>query len=163
MTTPLIRYFLSIALSIFTFSIAAADDWKPLFDGKSFDGWKKLGGKAEYSIEKGEIVGRSGADTPNSFLTTEKNYTDFVLEFEFWVQDGLNSGVQFRSMSKPEYRDGRVHGYQYELDTSSRAWTAGIFDEANRGWLYPVEYNSTARSLFKNEQWNRGRIECVGN
>ena len=95
--------------------------------------------------------------------TTEKNYTDFVLEFEFWVQDGLNSGVQFRSMSKPEYRDGRVHGYQYELDTSSRAWTAGIYDEANRGWLYPVEYHSPARSLFKNEQWNRARIECVGN
>lgn len=163
MTTPLNRYILSIALSIFSFSIVAADDWKPLFDGKSFDGWKQLGGKAEYSIEKGEIVGRSVANTPNSFLTTEKNYTDFVLEFEFWVQDGLNSGVQFRSMSKPEYRDGRVHGYQYELDTSSRAWTAGIYDEANRGWLYPVEYNSPARSLFKNEQWNRARIECVGN
>ena len=108
MTTPLSRYILSIALSIFTFSIVAADDWKPLFDGKSFDGWKQLGGKAEYSIEKGEIVGRSVADTPNSFLTTEKNYTDFVLEFEFWVQDGLNSGVQFRSMSKPEYRDAMV-------------------------------------------------------
>ena len=163
MTEPLNRYILSIALSIFTFSIVAADEWKPLFNGKSFDGWKQLGGKAEYSIEKSEIVGRSVANTPNSFLTTEESYTDFVLEFEFWVQNGLNSGVQFRSMSKPEYRDGRVHGYQYELDTSSRAWTAGIYDEANRGWLYPVEYNSPARLLFKNEQWNRARIECVGN
>ena len=66
MTTPLNRYILSITFSIFAFSIAAADDWKPLFDGKSFDGWKQLGGKAEYSIEKGEIVGRSVADTTDT-------------------------------------------------------------------------------------------------
>lgn len=155
---------LTIAFTFFAATIATADDWKPLFDGKSFDGWKQLGGQAEYTIENGEIVGRSVADTPNSFLTTEKTYTDFVLEFEFWVQDGLNSGVQFRSMTKPDpdYSDGRVYGYQYELDTSERAWTAGIYDEANRGWLYPVEYNPSARSLFKNEKWNQARIECVG-
>ncbi len=159
----LIRLILSTSLVAFCCIASYADDWKPLFDGKSFDGWKQLGGVAKYTIKNGEIIGTSVADTPNSFMTTKKDYTDFVLEFEVWVQDGLNSGVQFRSMSKPEYNNGRVHGYQFELDTAERAWTAGIYDEANRGWLYPVDYNEPARSLFKHEQWNTARIECVGN
>jgi hypothetical protein len=147
--------------STFTF----ADDWEPLLSGNSFDGWKQLGGAAKYTIKNGEVTGTSVADTPNSFMTTEKDYTDFVLEFEVWIQDGLNSGVQFRSNTKPnpDLPDGRVYGYQFELDTAARAWTAGIYDEANRGWLYPVSYNEPARSLFKNEQWNTARIECVGN
>ncbi len=159
LTRTLTTILISLLISFSSF----ADDWEPLLSGNSFDGWKQLGGVAKYEIKNGEVTGTSVANTPNSFMTTEKDYTDFVLEFEVWVQDGLNSGVQFRSMSKQSFKDGRVHGYQYELDTAARAWTAGIYDEANRGWLYPVDYNEPARSLFKHEQWNTARIECVGN
>ena len=161
----LTRRILATSLIVLLCSVSFADDWKPLFNGKSFDGWKQIGGVAKYTIKNGEIIGASVANTPNSFMTTEKTYTDFVLEFEVWVQDGLNSGVQFRSNTKPnpDLPDGRVYGYQFELDTAERAWTAGIYDEANRGWLYPVDYNEPARSLFKHEQWNQARIECVGN
>lgn len=157
------RTLLTLLLVTLLGTASFADDWTPLFNGKSFDGWKQLGGAAKYTINKNEIIGTSVVGTPNSFMTTEKDYTDFVLEFEVWVQDGLNSGVQFRSMSKPDFKDGRVHGYQFELDTAARAWTGGIYDEANRGWLYPVDYNEPARKLFKHEQWNTARIECVGN
>lgn len=159
----LIRTLIATPIALLLSLASYADDWEPLLSGDSFEGWKQLGGVAKYTIKDGEVTGTSVANTPNSFMTTKKNYTDFVLEFEVWVQDGLNSGVQFRSMSKPDFKDGRVHGYQFELDTAERAWTAGIFDEANRGWLYPVDYNEPARSLFKNEQWNTARIECVGN
>ena len=161
----LTRRILATSLIALFCSVTFADDWKPLFNGKNFNGWKQLGGVAKYEIKNGEIIGRSVAGTPNSFMTTKKDYTDFVLEFEVWVQDGLNSGVQFRSNTKPnpDLPDGRVYGYQFELDTAERAWTAGIYDEANRGWLYPVDYNEPARALFKHEQWNKARIECVGN
>ena len=54
------------------------------------------------------------------------------------MDEGLNSGVQFRSNSKPDYRNGQVHGYQYEIDPSARAWSGGIYDEGRRGWLYPM-------------------------
>ncbi len=142
----------------------ASAEWKPLFNGNNFDGWTQLGGVAKYHIEEGAIVGTSVPDTPNSFLTSDKHYGNFILKFEVKVDDGLNSGVQFRSNSKPDYRDGRVHGYQYELDTSyDRSWSAGIYDEARRGWLYPVDYNMPAKSLFKHNDWNQARIECLGN
>ena len=90
-------------------------------------------------------------------------YGDFILEFEFKVDDDFNSGVQIRSESLEDYNDGRVHGYQYEIDPSPRAWSAGIYDEARRGWLYPLTTNSAAQKAFKRGDWNKGRVEAIGN
>ena len=102
-------------------------------------------------------------NTDNSFLCTKKNYGDFILEFEFRMDNSLNSGVQFRSESLKSYNNGRVHGYQFEMDPSPRAWTGGIYDEARRGWLYPLTKNPAAQSAFKNGEWNKARIEAIGN
>ena len=137
--------------------------WKPLFNGKDLSGWKQLNGKAHYTIENDEIVGTTVANEPNSFLATTENYGDFILEFEFKQDSAMNSGVQFRSESKQEYMNGRVHGYQFEIDPSPRAWTGGIYDEARRDWLYTLDYNPSAKKAYKHGQWNKCRIECAGN
>ncbi|MEL6653790.1 MAG: DUF1080 domain-containing protein, partial [Bacteroidota bacterium] len=137
-------------------------NWTMLFNGTNLDGWRQLNGKAKYSVENGEIVGTTVANTPNSFLATEKLYGDFILELEFKVDPAMNSGVQIRSNSLPEYRDGRVHGYQMEIDPSPRAWTGGIYDEGRRGWLYPLEQNPPARKAFRQNEWNHYRVECIG-
>ena len=136
--------------------------WENLFNGRNLRGWEKLNGTAEYKIEDNAIVGISKMNTPNTFLATKKMYSDFILEFEFKVDDGLNSGVQFRSNSLKDYMNGRVHGYQFEIDPSSRAWTGGIYDEARRGWLYPMNYNPEGQKAFKNGEWNKARIEAIG-
>src|SRR5215218_8697203 len=78
--------------------------------------WKQLNGKAKYTLQNGEIVGATVFNEPNSFLVTEKDYGDFIFEFEFKVDSTMNSGVQFRSESKADFKNGRVHGYQYEID-----------------------------------------------
>jgi hypothetical protein len=150
-------------LLISTFTFAQSKGWVNLFNGKNLDGWKVLNGTAEYTISKGEIIGTSKVGSPNTFLATEKIYGDFILEYEMKMEKGLNSGVQIRSLSKPEVKDGRVHGYQVECDDSKRAWSAGIYDEARRGWLYPMEYNQAAKSAYKSGEWNSYRIEAVGN
>src|SRR5881392_2995915 len=141
---------LSILLSLFSIS----QNWKPLFNAKDFTGWRQLNGKAKYTIEKDEIVGTTVFGEANSFLVTEKDYGDFVLEFEYKVDSTMNSGVQFRSESKSEYQNGRVHGYQFEIDPSKRAWTGGIYDEARRDWLYPMDLNPASKIAFKQGQWN---------
>ncbi|MBC8065522.1 MAG: DUF1080 domain-containing protein, partial [Chlorobia bacterium] len=56
-------------------------EWTPLFDGKTLQGWHQLGGKANYSVKDGQIIGSTVAGTPNSFLCTDKIYGDFELEF----------------------------------------------------------------------------------
>lgn len=143
--------------------MVSAQNWEPLFNGKNLSGWKKLNGTAEYKVVDGAIVGISKKGTPNTFLATKKMYGDFILEFDFKIDDGLNSGVQLRSESKKEYQNGRVHGYQFEIDPSTRAWSGGIYDEARRNWLYPLTRNPNARTAFKNNEWNKARIEAVGN
>lgn len=138
------------------------DGWTDLYNGKDLTGWKQLNGEAKYEVIDGVIVGTTVANTPNSFLATEENYSDFILEVEMLLEDDFNSGIQFRSESRSDYMDGRVHGYQCEVDPSDRAWSAGIYDEARRGWLYPLELNPDARSAFKHGEWNMYRIECIG-
>lgn len=141
----------------------SAQTWEPLFNGKNLNGWERLNGKAEYKVEDGAIVGYTKADTPNTFLATKKDYGDFILEMEFKVDDTMNSGIQFRSESRKDYQNGRVHGYQFEIDPSSRAWSGGIYDEARRYWIYPLTVNPDARTAFRSGQWNKVRIECLGN
>lgn len=111
----------------------------------------------------GTIVGISKLGTPNTFLATQKQYGDFILEFDFKIDEGLNSGVQLRSESKKDYQKGRVHGYQFEIDPSERAWSGGIYDEARRNWLYPLTWNPQAKTAFKSKEWNKARVEAFGN
>lgn len=140
----------------------AADTWTNLFNGRDFTGWTQRGGQADYRVENGVIIGTSVAKTKNSFMCTEKDYGDFILEFEFLVDPMLNSGVQIRSESKPDYKDGVVHGYQCEIDPSDRGWTTGIYDESRRGWLNTLENNDAARFAFRQGDWNKVRIEAIG-
>lgn len=140
-----------------------AQTWTNLFDGKTLKGFKQLNGKAKYRVENGQIVGTTVADTPNSFLATEKDYGDFILELELKVDNSMNSGIQIRSLSTPEYKEGRVHGYQVEIDPSDRAWSGGIYDEARRDWLYIPNINPKSKTAFKKDAWNKYRIEAIGN
>lgn len=141
---------------------AQDSQWIQLFNGEDLSNWVQRGGEANYEIQGNQIVGSTVPNTPNSFLCTKKEYSDFILELEVKVDPELNSGVQIRSQSKPEYRDGRVHGYQVEIDPSERSWSGGIYDEARRGWLQNLENNPEGRKAFKNGEWNKYRIKAHG-
>ncbi|GGF38646.1 3-keto-disaccharide hydrolase [Echinicola rosea] len=143
-------------------STATADGWTSLFDGESLEGWKALGGEAEFVIEDDAIVGISKVNTPNTFLSTEKVFSDYILELDLKIEDETsNSGVMTRGQYNAE--KNRVFGYQVEADPKERAWSGGIYDEARRGWLYPLSLNPEARKAFKLGEYNHYRIEAIGN
>jgi hypothetical protein len=160
-------------------SAEAADrtQWEPLFDGKTLDGWEVLEGEGTFFVEEGTIVGETTPGVKSSYLCTTGNYANFVLEVEFKIDEGLNSGVQIRSdvhkeEAKTLYLSGRLElvqktclpghlfGYQIEIDTSARAWTGGFYEQGRRGWLQTLEYNEPARNAFKQGEWNQFRIEA---
>ncbi|ACU03242.1 family 16 glycoside hydrolase [Pedobacter heparinus] len=143
--------------------IANAQDnikWENLFDGKTLNGWEQVQGSARYEARDRMIIGTTTLNSPNSFLATKKNYGNFILELDFKVDAGLNSGIQFRSQKDKNYKDGIVHGYQVEIDPSERSWTGGIYDEKRRGWLADLSKNEEARKAFKPGEWNHFRIEA---
>ena len=154
-------------------------EWKPLFDGKSLDGWEVKGGFAKYNVDGGMIVGTTVEDSPNTFLCTKKQYGDFILEFEVKVDPVLNSGVQIRShvykkdtamwvwrgdkKEKRVHKAGHVYGYQVETSNEQTGTSGGVWDEARKSvWLYDVSGDPAASKAFKDNQWNRYRILCIG-
>jgi hypothetical protein len=168
------RFLLSAALFGLSISSRADDAFVSLFDGKTLTGWEQHSGKAEYRVQEGTIVGKTVPDTGNSFLCTAKKYSNFILEVEFKVDPSMNSGIQFRSNyytqeteveiagKKKKFPADRVHGYQFEIDPSTRAYTGGVYDEGRRGWLFDLKNNEAARKAFKQGEWNQARIECRG-
>ncbi|MFV1994029.1 MAG: family 16 glycoside hydrolase [Verrucomicrobiales bacterium] len=141
---------------------AAEGTWIDLFDGETLKGWVQRGGKAQYRVEEGTIVGRTAPKTSNSFLCTERLFGDFILELDFKVDSALNSGIQIRSNSVPGFKSGRVHGYQVEIDPGDRGWSGGIYDESRRGWLNSLAGNRAARNAFRQGDWNQFRVEAIG-
>nr|WP_057936202.1 DUF1080 domain-containing protein [Algoriphagus resistens] len=142
------------------------DGWTNLFNGKDLTGWKPVAGTATFEVVDGTIEGSAVAGSPNTFLITEETYGDYILELDLKIEHlSSNSGVMTRGQYDPAARDGKglVYGYQIEADPSERAWSGGVYDEARRGWLYPLDLNPEAKSAFKMGEFNHYRIEAIGN
>jgi len=141
-----------------------AEGFVPLFDGKTLDGWRRVNGSAAYHVEDGCIVGVCDPQSKqNTFLRTEREYRDFILVADVRFDVVGNSGIQFRSHQRDQ--EGRVYGYQCEIDSNrNRLWSGGIYDEARRGWLHDLkgdEY-AQARQAFRYDDWNRFIIQARG-
>ena len=158
-------------LAVPAISAHADGPWKSLFDGKSLDGWAVKSGFATYKIEDGGvIVGTTAEGSPNTFLTTEAQYGDFELEFEVKVDNGLNSGVQIRSLlkdvDKKNSYGGRLYGPQVEIEAGP-GQAGFIYGEATgRGWLSPEPKSKdktvNQHEYFKNNEWNQYRVIAKG-
>jgi len=172
--------FLSILVLLLVTTSSMAGEWMDLFDGETLNGWSIHSGYAKYRVEDGAIVGTAVKGSPNTFLCTDKEYGDFILEFEVKCDPRLNSGVQIRSriatnpmffmFRRPDGRPrqqvappDRVYGYQVEIASAKTGTSGGIYDEARRGFfLAEASEDPAAGKAFKDNQWNKYRIECKG-
>ena len=137
-------------------------EWEPLVASENpRKDWIKIGGDAIITFDGLQVAGVCVPNSPNTFLATRKEYSDFELEYEVLIDDDINSGVQIRSHSRKDYLDGIVHGYQVELDPSSRSWSGGIYEEGKRGWLYSLENKPEAQKAFKPNDWNHFRVRAI--
>lgn len=142
---------------------ASAAPWQNLTPKAGLAGWRATGGDATYTVENGELVGRAMPGKANSWLVSDARFGDYIMEFEAKTDPTLNSGVMVRGQSRADYRNGVVHGYQAEIDPSPRGWSGGMYDEQRRQWLYSLGRNDAARQTFRSGDWNRYRIEAIGN
>ncbi|SEB05489.1 3-keto-disaccharide hydrolase [Pedobacter hartonius] len=156
---------LIFSLSIAGLSGVSAQN-SSLFDGKTLKGWKKTAGSATYQVVNGVIIGTTVEGSGNSFLVTEKEYQDFVLDIDVKLESPKgNSGVQVRSHFDPSGNQGKgkVFGRQAEIDPTDRKWSGGVYDEGRREWLYPLSLNPSAGDAYKKDDYNHLKIECIGN
>ena len=145
-------------------ALAADEAWIDLFDGQTLTGWIQKNGTAKYTVEDGTIVGRTNEGSPNSFLSTIKDYGNFELTFDVKVDNGLNSGVQIRSQTTDGSNHGRVNGPQVEIESSGAngAEAGYVYGEATgRGWLTPAD-RLKPHKQFRDGEWNSFRILADG-
>lgn len=136
-----------------------ADNWTPMIVSDGLSGWSQKNGTATFRFDDGVVIGKTADGSPNSFLCTVKTYQDFELTFEVMVDAGLNSGVQIRSQSKPDFKNGRVHGPQVEIETAPGEAGYIYSEGTGRAWI------STERPVdnaFKNGDWNRYVVRASG-
>ncbi len=121
-----------------------------LFNGRDLSGWR---GSDAWSVEDGEIVGRTEGLPNNEFLKSELLLSNFRLTIEVkLVGNEGNSGVQFRSR---EVEGGDVAGYQADIGAG---WWGKLYEEHGRALLWDRSGEAAVRS----GEWNTYEILAVG-
>src|SRR5688572_14569250 len=131
----------------------------PLFDGKTLNGWKLIGKKGEgYGVKDGVIYCARGG---GGNLMTEKEYGDFVLRFEFKLEDGSNNGVGIRA---PLDGDAAYGGMEIQILEEAAA------DRGKWGKLRPAQYHGSIYDVVAAKkgalkppgEWNTEEISAMG-
>ena len=130
--------------------LATADTLKGFFNGLDLSGWQ--GDTSLWSVENGEIVGRTRGLKQNEFLKNELIFGDFRFRVDVQLADNQgNSGIQFRSEAMD---DGVVKGYQADIGQN---WWGKLYEEHGRALLWPKSGEQHVK-----RGWNTYEIEAVG-
>jgi hypothetical protein len=150
---------LTVILSITAFFSSLADEAKftPLFNGKDLTGFKAEDSKAFWRVEDGVLIGENDAAKKGNYLWTEKEYRDFVIEFDVrWKgvpPRGVDTGIEMRN---PKIQ------LQLGVSGSLKVDMSGSFYVGKSG--YPeIGQAKEAKTLMKPEgEWNHFRIQAKG-
>lgn len=131
--------------------LATADNAKDFFNGKDLTGWD--GDPKLWSVENGEIVGKSPGIARNEFLKSQMLAIDFRLTVKVkLVPNAGNSGIQFRSEALP---DGEMRGPQADVGAG---WWGKLYDESGRGTIW----DKSGEQHVKQNDWNEYEVIASG-
>lgn len=133
----------------------AAEKWKPLWDGRTLDGWHVIG-KGEWKIVDGAIRG-THVKTENEFshLVTDQSFKDFTVRLKYKAVQG-NSGLYFRIEEKGF---SGVSGFQAEIDPTKDA--GGLYETGGRAWVSQPTPEQV-KIWFKPGEWNEMSVSARG-
>ena len=133
----------------------AAENWRPLWDGKTFNGWHIIG-KGQWKIEDGAIHG-TNPKTAKEFghLVTDRTYKDFTARLKFRAVKG-NSGLYFRIEEKGF---SGVSGFQAEIDAEHDV--GGLYETNGRAWVSKPTADDV-KKWFKPGEWNEMTVSAHG-
>jgi len=146
------KYPLLVLFFLFLISFKSEDP-TTIFNGKDLSGWK-IHGTEKWHVENGELVCENGPDKGYGYLSTEKEYRNFILTLEFKQEANGNSGVFIRS----NIEGTRISGWQVEVAPKGSA-TGGIYESYGRGWLIKPEVR--LEENLKSGEWNMMKIRVV--
>jgi hypothetical protein len=138
---------------LITFASIAQSE-KKLFNGKNLEGWT-IHGTEKWYVEDGDLVCESGPDKGYGYLSTNKQYKDFILTLKFKQESNGNSGVFIRS----GIEGTKISGWQVEVAPKGRN-TGGVYESYGREWL--IKPKPEDDHYLKVGEWNEMKISVVG-
>src|SRR5688572_8632920 len=146
-------------VTLFAAAASAQPDagFTPLFDGKTLNGWKLMGKTGEgYGVKDGVIYCARGG---GGNLYTEKEYGDFILRFEFKLEEGSNNGLGIRA---PLEGDAAYMGMELQiLDDNAAKYNNKLRPEQYHGSIYDV-VPAKRGALKPAGEWNSQEVSCQG-
>lgn len=162
------HYPLLLAPVLLTLSVSAAvparaaNDFQPLFpkDGAPqgwlvrewFDLAKEAPGDTQWSVKDGVLQPGTRRGT---WLISEKEYGDFVLEFEIKLTELGNSGVALRTPLKgdPAFDAMEIQFADFRYNTGAKPseLTGGVYRAI-----------APTKQVYRPTEWNKARIEVKG-
>jgi hypothetical protein len=161
MKTLFIAFVVSMLLNpSLGFAAAPQGSWKPLFNGKSLEGWKAYG-QEKWVVEDGTILGESAAGK-YGYLVTHQEYRDFDLRVKFKGEANGNSGLFFHCHITGSSDTGPdIQGIQAEVDPTPGQHTGGLYESGGRGWL--IQPTAEGEKALKPGEWNELEVSAHGN
>jgi hypothetical protein len=125
-----------------------------LFNGKDLSGWTTHGTEKWY-VENKELICESGPDKQYGYLSTNKQYKNFILTLDFKLEANGNSGVFIRS----GIEGTKISGWQVEVAPENHH-TGGIYESYGRGWI--IKPKPEDEKWLKGKEWNKMKIKASG-
>ncbi len=147
------KYTLTLLLACLSF-LSHAQKATPIFNGKDINNWT-INGTEKWYVENGELICESGPDKQYGYLSTKKNYKNFILTVEFKQEANGNSGIFFRS----SIEGVKISGWQCEVAPPGRN-SGGIYESYGRGWL--IKPKSEDEQWLKMGEWNTMKLSVNG-
>lgn len=149
------RWIVLVLVLLTPLSLRAAESWRPLWDGKTLDGWHIIG-RGDWKIEDGAIHGiHPASEEAYGHLVTDRSFTDFTIRLKFKALKG-NSGLYFRIV---EQGFSGVTGFQAEIDATKDV--GGLYETNGRAWVSQPTPEQVA-TWYKPGEWNDMTVNARG-
>ena len=147
------KYLLILELTVLSFGVYG-QKFQNLFNGKDLTGWT-INGTEKWYVDNGELVCESGPDKQYGYLSTNKQYKNFVLDLYFKLEANGNSGVFIRS----GIEGTKISGWQVEVAPAG-LHTGGVYESYGRGWL--IQPKPEDEKWLDSTGWNHMIITVNG-
>lgn len=143
-----------------------ADGWELLFDGKSLDQWKDFNGDSltqPWHVVDGCIQANGDGSDLSGYIVTRKQYENFILDWEWKLSRGGNSGMLYHVVEDPCFEVPYVTGPEYQL-IDEEGWEEQNAPTKLEEWQrLGVDYamhlpDRAAMRLNPQGEWNSSRI-----
>lgn len=139
------------------------DGWQLLFNGKDLQGWRDFKGTdskitAPWTVEKGLLTSLGKGSDSTGYIVTAKDYENFIVDFDWKIQDGGNSGFLYHVVERPEYKVPYITGPEYQL-LDDLGFASPVEQWQKLGADYAMYTpDTTKKEVRKAGQWNNSRI-----